>query len=132
VNGTFYRDFDAVSGSRFWQTAPNENKTTGYLRTAQLTYNGKNAGLGNLKLDIGYMEPDFSFERGISSNNTFFLERSSPGTDRSPASRADDPPLFRSAAVTNGDNWFRRHLLHGAHVAGRATATALPPLPRST
>jgi len=112
ANATFYQDWDATLEADFGSSSGNENKTTGYLRTALVTWNGKNSGLGNFKFDIGYMEPQFSFERGTSSNNTLFMERSSP--EQIAAGFAADDRRFTVGARDNGNNWYGNLYYTGA------------------
>jgi len=104
LDGFFYQDWEGFLEADFGSGTGNENKTTGYLRTARLTYSGKNAGLGNLAFDIGYMEINSDFERAMGSTNTFLMERSSPEQIAANVAAAD-----RRAAVgvrDYGERWF--------------------------
>lgn len=113
LDAVFYKDFAATLEADFGNTF-NENRTVGYLRTAEITWLGKNSGLGNFKFDVGYMEPQFSFERGTSSNNLFMIERSSP--EQIAAGFGADDRRMTIGARDNGDRWYGNLYYTGARV----------------
>ena len=114
LNSTFYKDFDSILELDFGNSA-NENKTTGYLRTAELTWNGANSGLGNFKFEFGYFEPQSSFERATSSNNVFLIERASD--EQIAAGFAADDRRFSVGVRDNGNNWYGNLYYTGARTA---------------